>query len=143
MKKALFILFMLLILGIVFSYAQCGQKQFITASKTEYLKANGEVEKTVDEPTIVEFNKTNITITHGVQSEQMSGIIKSDTCNWKVPFKEGRTVLRADISDPTGEVKTLTITIEGKEGKFSFLAEADGMPDRRIRLVVEKFEEKK
>ena len=134
---------LLMILGIVFSYAQCDKSKLLTASKTEYLDANGTVQKTVDEPTTIEYHKSGITITHGVQNEQMTGTIKSDSCNWKIPYKEGKTILRADISDPNGDVKTLTITIEGKNGTFSFLAEADGMPDRRIRLVVDKFEEKK
>src|SRR5262245_32940411 len=133
MKRILFVLMMLLILGIVFSYAQCDKSKQLTASKTEYLDATGTVQKTVDEPTTVEFNKTGITISHGVQSQQMTGTIKSDSCSWKIPYKEGKTILRADISDPHGDVKTLTITIEGKNGTLYFLAEADGMPDRRIR----------
>jgi hypothetical protein len=42
-----------------------------------------------------------------------------------------------------GRIFGLTITVEGKEGKISFLAEIDEQPDRKIRIVVDKFEEKK
>ena len=143
MKKILFLLVMLLILGIVFSYAQCSKKQVVTASKTEYLDVSGNVERTVDEPTLVEYDKSSITITHGAQNQMMSGTVKSDSCNWKIPYKDGKSVIKAAISNDRGETMNLTITIEGKDGNLSFLAEVVERPDRRIRIVIDKFEEKK
>ena len=41
-----------------------------------------------------------------------------------------------------GYGKQIEITIEGKGGKITFLGEVDGRNDRKIRLAVEKFEEK-
>ena len=113
MKKALFILMMLLLLGIVFSYAQCGKKQVITASKTEYLDASGNVQRTVDESTTIEYNDSLIVITTGAEGQEMRGPVKSITCGWKTAYKEGKTVIKAPIVDPRGDVKNLTITIEG------------------------------
>jgi len=142
MKKALFILMMLLLLGIVFSYAQCGKKQIITASKTEYLDASGNVQRTVDESTTIEYNDSLIVITTGAEGQEMRGTVKSITCGWKTAYKEGKTVIKAPIVDPRGDVKNLTITIEGKEGKLVLLAEAEERPERKIRIVIDKFEEK-
>jgi hypothetical protein len=51
-------------------------------------------------------------------------------------------VIKAPIVDPRGDVKNLTITIEGKEGKLVLLAEAEERPERKIRIVIDKFEEK-
>ena len=73
----------------------------------------------------------------------MQGMIDSFTCEWKTPFKEGKTVIKTSITNPQGQTFSLTITIEGKEGKITFLAEMAEMPDQKIRIVVEKFEEKK
>jgi hypothetical protein len=36
-----------------------------------------------------------------------------------------------------------TITIEGKDGKITFLMEIEEMPDRKIRVWVDEFGEKK
>jgi hypothetical protein len=143
MKQVLFIIMLLFILGVVFSYAQCDKTKVLTASKTEYLDANKVVQKTIDETTRIEYSKSEITIIHGSDGDQMTGTIKSDSCDWKTPFKEGRSVIKAIISERSGDTKNLTITLEGKDGKLTFLAEVDEMPDRKLRLVVDKFEEKK
>ena len=146
MKKVLFLLMLLTILGIVFSYAQCSKKQVITSAKTEYLDANGNVQRTQDETTNIEYDKSQITITlinDQAQNQVMSGPVKSDSCNWTVPYKQGKSVIKAVIADERGDEKTLTITIEGKDGKLTFLAEVAERPDTKIRLTIDKFEEKK
>ena len=124
------------------SYAQCDKRVVITSSKTEYLDANGEVQRSVDETTTIEYDKKEIIITPG-NDQTMQGTIKSDSCVWKTPFKEGITILKASITDPQGQTMNLTITIEGKEGKISFLVEIDERPEPKIRILVEKFEDKK
>ena len=124
------------------SFAQCDKKVIVTANKTEYLDAKGEVQRSVDETTTIEFDKKDIIITPG-DNPSMQGMIDSFTCEWKTPFKEGKTVIKTSITNPQGQTFSLTITIEGKEGKITFLAEMAEMPDQKIRIVVEKFEEKK
>ena len=145
MKKVLFLLMLLTILGIVFSYAQCGKKQLITSAKTEYLDATGNVQRSVDENVTIEYDKSQITINIDASegTNNMSGQIKYDSCNWTIPYKEGKSVIKALVSDARGDQKNLTITIEGKDGKLSFLASVEELPDTRIRLTLDKFEEKK
>ena len=46
------------------------------------------------------------------------------------------------LADDHGETKDIRITINGRDGKISFLAEMEDMPDNKIRLVVDKFEAK-
>lgn len=139
MKKQIFTLLFIAIAGS--SFAQCDKKVFLSASATEYLDANNVLQKTVDEITTVEFDTKNISITPG--DHQLDGTISSITCNWKTPFKEGKTVIKGSIANPRGDLMNCTITIEGKDGKQTFLFEADESPDKKIRLVLEKFEEKK
>lgn len=141
MKK--FILAGLVVLAVgMSSFAQCDKKVIVTSNKTEYLDANGEVQRSVDEITTIEYDKKDIIITPG-DNPSMQGTIDSMTCDWKTPFKDGKTVIKTSITNSQGQTFSLTITIEGKEGKITFLAEMAEMPDQKIRIVVEKFEEKK
>ena len=127
----------------VATYAQCDKKLVLTASSTEYLDAAYEVQRTVDEETVIEISKPVITITPGNEGNTMTGTIKSDSCSWKLPYKEGKSVLKVTLADPSGETQDVTITIEGKEGKLTLLAEIDNRPDQKIRVALNKFEEKK
>jgi hypothetical protein len=139
MKK--FILgFSLLLAGGISSFAQCGKKIVFTSSKTEYLDTTGALQNAEDEKTVIESDGKTITITPG--DHQMTGTIKSDSCNWKIPYKEGKSVIRAVITD-NGEEKKVVLTIEGKNGKVTLLAEVEGMMDRKIRVTADTFEEKK
>ena len=140
MKKI--ILPILFLIASISVYAQCDKRVIITSSKTEYLDKDGNVERSVDENSIVEFDNKEIIITPG-DDPVMKGTISSFTCDWKTPFKEGKTVLKTTLINGQGQNFGLTITVEGKDGKISFLAEIDEQPDRKIRIVVDKFEEKK
>jgi len=140
MKKQILILAITLTAG-VSSFAQCDKKNVLTASSTEYLNSNNEVQKTVPEVTTVEYDSKSITIMPGEQT--MDGTISSVTCDWKTPYKEGKTVLKGTINNPRGEPMTCTVTIEGKDGKTSLLFEAVESPDMKIKITLDKFEEKK
>ena len=140
MKKLILGLFLVIGAG-VSSYAQCEKRVVIVSSITEHIKG-GEVERTKEEKSTVEFDAKEIHIAPG-DDAPITGTIKSTTCEWKTPFKEGKSVVKATVTDPRGETFNITVTIEGKEGKISFLLEIEEQPDRKIRLVVDKFEEKK
>lgn len=140
MKKILLGL-ILCISTTLISYAQCDKKVTLTGSRTEYLGADSSVQRTEDEHSLIEFDKNNITIIPGNEDHKMNGTITSATCNWQTPFKEGKTVLKVALDDNDKKVN-ITITITGKDGKISFLAEVDNDPNKKIRLVVDTFEEK-
>ena len=140
MKKQVLILLLVVVAG-TSSYAQCDKKNVLTGSSTEYLNAGNELQRTVDEATTIEYDSKSITITPGDHS--MSGTVSSITCDWKTPYKEGKSVIKASIEGPNGQFMTTTITIEGKDGKISLLFEAEEFPDRKIHLNLDKFEEKK
>jgi hypothetical protein len=72
----------------------------------------------------------------------MTGKVKSNVCTWKVPFKEGKTMLNITLSNDNGESRDFTVTIEGKDGKIAFWAENKDEPDDKIKLDVDKFEQK-
>lgn len=141
MKKIFFVAFLLSVNIAVF--AQCGKDQKLTSSKTEYLDSGMNVQKTVDENTVIEITKDSITIIPGSDDNKMTGTIASTDCNWTTPYKEGKSVLKTAITDPGGDTKNVTITIAGKEGKLYLTALVDDEPNQIIRVALDSFEEKK
>lgn len=142
MKKILAVA-LLLAGGSLLSYGQCDKKVVLTSSKTEYLGADSSLQRTEDEHTVIEFDKTNITIAPGGEDHKMAGTITSYNCNWPTPFKDGKTVIRVTLSGPDGnDTKKLTITIEGKAGKIKLLAEMEDDATKKIRLNADSFGEK-
>ena len=123
--------------------AQCNKNLQLSSSKTSYLNGKMEVQNTKDESVVVDITKNTITLTpNGNSQEAMSGKIKEINCGWKVPYKDGKIVIKSDLIDPSGDSKDATITIEAKNGKITLLAEVMERPDQKIRLEVDKMEEK-
>ena len=139
MKKIILIL-SLLAAGSTLSFAQCDKKVMLTTSKTQHLDATGAVLRTDAEKAVVEINKSELKINVN-DDHKMTGVIKSNTCNWTTPYKEGKTIIKATISNDQGEDKNVTITSEGKDGKVTLLFEMEGQPDDRIKVSIDKFEE--
>lgn len=139
------ILFSALLLGSSLgACAQCDKHVQLSSSKTEYLDASGNVERSVEEKSTVEINRDTIIIAPGHEPGVMKGTIVSKTCNWTVPYKEGKSVMKVQLTnaDNSAETRNMTITIEGKGGKVTLLAVMDEMPDRQIRVPMDSFEEK-
>ena len=124
-----------------FGFGQCGTKVVLTSSQTQHLGADSSVQRTEDEHTVIEFDQSTITISPG--DNHMNGKVDSITCNWTTPYKVGKTRLKVTITNDQGEIQKATITIEGKNGRVVLLGEVDNMPDERIRVIADKFEEKK
>jgi hypothetical protein len=125
-------------------YSQCGKNITITSSRTEYLDAKDSIQHTALENTIIEISKAAITIAPGDDPNRvMNGKISSMECNWKIPFSEGRSVIKAVFINRAGETKNATLTIEGKDGRIVFLLAAAENPEFRIKVLADKFEEKK
>ncbi|GAB3276003.1 hypothetical protein GCM10027347_49570 [Larkinella harenae] len=142
MKK--FLLLPFLTLAVATSFGQCDKNVTLAVSKTEYLDRNGTVQRTVDENSTIEISSSEITIIPGGNADQkMTGKVQSNTCSWTIPYKEGKSVMKARFVDPGGNQQNTTLTLEGAAGKITFLMEVDEMPDRRIRVNVDSFEEKK
>ena len=124
------------------SNAQCDKPVVLTSSKTEYLNAAGVVQRTVDEQSVIKISKSEVTIAPNGH-DVMTGAITSTVCEWKEPFKTGKTSIEARFKDGNGGEKAATISIEGKAGKIICLMKEKERPDRTIRVTVDKFEEQK
>jgi hypothetical protein len=139
MKKITLTLSLLVAFGTA-SFAQCDKNIVLNSSKTYHLDAAGAVTKTIDEAAIVEINKTIVDVTINGE-HKITGKIKSNICDWKVPFKEGKTVIHASM-DRDGEEKNFTMTIEDKDGKVTLYFEAESEPNDKVKVAIDKFVEK-
>jgi hypothetical protein len=142
--KSILIALVLLAAGSTLSFAQCDKKVSLISAKTEHYDASGGLKHADDEKTVVEFSKTDITvtITKDDGDQKLTGKVKSYVCDWNAPFKAGKTTLNVTLSKGDGESRDFAITIEGKDGKVALWAESKEEPDDKIKLDVDKFEEK-
>src|ERR1700759_4590664 len=139
MKKIILTLSLLIGLTAV-TFAQCDTTVELTSSKTNHLDESGAITRSDDETAVIDISKTTVDIS--VNGEhKINAPIKSSTCNWTTPFKEGNTVIKATAARD-GQDQNFTITIEGKDGKVTLLFEMEGQPGDRIKVGIDKFTEK-
>lgn len=121
-------------------YAQCGKKFTITSSKTIHLDSGGHITRTDSEKAVVAIGPKDISIIVN-DDHKMTGTIQSDSCNWPVAYKEGKSIIKALMDDESGNEKNVTITITGKDSKITLLFEVEDQPDDRIQVTADTFEE--
>lgn len=142
MKKIIVSLTAVFCFAGIHSFAQCDKKLLLTSSKTEYLDTAGNITRSVNEKSTVEIKEKEIVIA-AEGNPTMTGSYKVESCNWAAAFKKGKSVYTAHFEQQGQEDRNIIITIEGKDGKISFVAKIKERPDRIIRLYPDKFEEVK
>ena len=139
MKKIILTLSFLIGLTAV-TFAQCDKTVQLSSSKTNHLDEKGTITRSDDETAVIDISKSAVDIS--VNGEhKITAPIKSNTCNWTVPFKEGKTVIKATAGHD-GQDENITITIEGKDGKVTLLFEMESQPGDKIKVGIDKFTEK-
>jgi hypothetical protein len=142
MKKIIVILLVLTVVS-KWSNAQCNKKILWTATKEEFLDANGQVTHADEDSVTLEVSDSGIIINHNnVPQDQLTGTMKEMVCNWSEPFKNGKTSFSSDITEVSGDEHNGIITIEGKDGQISILIELTDKGGMKIKLYVSKYEEK-
>jgi hypothetical protein len=137
------ILLIVLVLATLSARAQCDKKTTWNASKTEYLSANGDVENSVTEPTTVEITLSKVTMVKGFNAEDViTGEITKPECNWTEPYRKGKTTFSSQLFKTNGESRHATVTIEGVEGKIAITLAIEGMEGKKIRLLVDNYQQK-
>jgi hypothetical protein len=138
--KKMILALLLMVAASTVSYAQCDKTVILTSSTTNHLNEKGEVERSKDENVVVTITKTDITIVPGDEEHKMIGTITSKACDWKVPYKEGKMVIKSTVTGDGNDEKHATITIEGKDGKVTLTFVVEEMPGKKIQVVANKFE---
>ena len=88
-----------------FGFGQCGTKVVLTSSQTQHLGTDSSIQRTDDEKTVIEFDKSTIAISPG--DNHLTGKVDSITCNWTTPYKVGKTRLKVTITNDQGETFVL------------------------------------
>jgi len=125
------------------SNAQCNKKILWTSTKEEFLDANGQVTHTDEDSVTLEVSDSGITINHNnIPQDELKGTIKEINCNWSEPFKTGETTFKSDLTEVSGDEHNGNFTIEGKDGQISVLMELTDKGGMKIKLYVNRYEEK-
>ena len=125
------------------SNAQCNKKILLTSTKEEFLDANGQVTHTDEDSVTLEVSDSGITINHNnIPQDELKGTIKEINCNWSEPFKTGKTTFKSDLTEVSGDEHNGNFTIEGKDGQISVLIELTDKGGMKIKLYVNRYEEK-
>jgi hypothetical protein len=138
MKKIFVLTLVLMAIGLI-SKAQCDGVTKWTCIKMKIIDSSGSVKNEKDENVIVEAGSKNITVTPEDASDHMQGAVSEYTCNWPDPGKNGKTILKSELTDNKGKLRHATITIEATNGKITIMLEATEEPTK-ILLEVASYE---
>ena len=145
MIKTFFLFFASLIIGLA-GIAQCDKKITWTASKGEFVDVNGKIEETMNEKIVIEMDKKQIVLKHNdKEDDALTGEIKELTCEWKVPYKNGKMSFKSQLTEPNGDIKNAIVTIEGTDGKILItvdVADPSGSGEnKKIKIYVDSYKE--
>lgn len=140
MKKRILLILFAIITGTC-TYGQCDKKIKLSGSSFEKLNSSDEVQDIDDRAINIVYDSKLISFAVG--DITLEGTVNSITCEWKSPFKEGKTVLKVTLTRTDGTPVDGTLTIEGKDEKNILIMEFDGSDYPKSRLALEKFEESK
>jgi hypothetical protein len=133
MKRIIITLFISLA-GTLSIFAQCEENAVLSTSKTNLADPSGNPVGLKDEKTVLRFSKAAILLNiDGVDRGELK--IVSQICNWTIPYKEGKSVIKAKLND-----WDYTLTIEGKEGKVNLHVVKNESDDSILTMVADKFE---
>lgn len=142
MKKIILLLAVICVFS-TWSSAQCDKKILWTSGNQAFTNANGDVQKEEKDKITVEMDKATVVFNHNDDpNDVLQGKIKETTCNWTEPFKNGMTVIKAELTEGHGDVHDAIVTIEGKDGKVTITLQLNDKPDMKIKAYVDKYEEK-
>jgi hypothetical protein len=72
----------------------------------------------------------------------MQGEITDARCEWKEPYKIGKTTFATRLIEKSGESNDASVSIEGKEGKLVILIDFKNRA-RILKFTVDRYNEEK
>lgn len=142
MKKMLFS-FAIFLLAATAGIAQCDKYVIYHSDQQERISEDGTVMDNKTDVLSFEFTKEKITVNHAEKAGALTATIKETTCQWKDIYKEGKAIYKVEFQKPeTSETTEGTMTVEAKEGKLHILIEMARLDGKKIKVLVNKYEEK-
>jgi hypothetical protein len=141
LKRTILALTFMMVAGANYVYGQCDKAVTLKSSKTVMLDEDGKVERTKEEATTITISKTFISIVPGdSDANTMSGPVDSANCNWTIPYKTGKTIVKGTLTNGNDNEMHATITIVGTKDGVTLTFEAEEKGKRKIQVVADKFE---
>ena len=142
MKKIIFVLAVILLTSF-HAISQCDRKMKWHATKADMFDAKVTLLDSKEGTIIVETDTQKITVSFKESTEDgLDGTIKEKQCNWKDPFKNGKTVYHSNVN-VDGKTSKAMFTIEAKEGQITISVDIEIMDGRKFLIYVDSYEELK
>jgi len=136
------LLFSVVVLTSFNAICQCDKKVTWYATKGEMLDATGALLDTKLDSIFLETGPEKITLRAKSDANELEGTVKEKTCDWKEPFKKGKSIYHASVS-VNGGISDAVFTLEGKDGKIVLSVEIEAMKGRKYVIYIDKYEEGK
>jgi hypothetical protein len=139
--KAILISFILFVTSLQ-GVSQCDKKVTWYASKGDMLDTNGTLLDRKEDSIFFETEPQKITLRFKNDQKTLEGTVKEKTCDWKEPFRNGKSVYHATVSID-GSTSNATFTVEAKDQKITLLLEIEARAGRKFLIYIDKYEEAK
>ena len=120
--------------------SQCDKKVTWYASKGDMFDQGGNLLDTKTDSIFLETDPQKITLRFKADQKTLEGTVKEKTCDWKEPFRNGKTVYHANVlvEDKTSDA---VFTVEAKDGKITLMLTIETMPGRKFLIYIDSYKE--
>ena len=129
------------VITFTYSFGQCDKKNLLSGSSLENLNSSNEIINSYDRVMSIIYDSKLLSLI--LDDYTLEGTVDSITCNWEIPFKVGKTVIKTTLTRIDGTAIKGIINIEGKDGKNILILEFEGSDYQKQKIILEKFEEYK
>ena len=121
---------------------QCDKKITWYATKGDMLDASNNLLDTKTDSMFFETGTQNLILRSKSDQNQLEGTITNRTCDWKDPFKTGKSIYHATVS-LDGRDSNATFTLEAKDGKITLYVVVDALEGKKFRIYIDGYKEGK
>lgn len=139
--KAILGIFILFVTSLQ-AVSQCDKKVTWYASKGDMFDASGTRLDSREDSIFLETDPQKITLRFKSDQNALEGTVKEKTCDWKEPFKNGKTVYHASVTID-GRTTNAIFTIEARDDKITLSLDIEEMKDKKFLIYIDRYEEAK
>jgi len=140
MKTILF--FVMLVVTGIQANSQCDKKVSWYATKGEMYNTNGDLLDKKQDSIFFDTDPQKITLRFKSDDKALEGTITEKNCDWKEPFRNGKTVYHAAVF-VDGVNSNATFIVEAKDGKITLSLVMEARMERKFLIYIDSFKEVK